>query len=1507
MFGRYVGPVFTFVPACVIGFLGVVYVRSVIGAIPSYSEPFTASIPAGTSELDVRLWKPRLNPWTKSGALERLEIREKNGKLLAAVREAEGGFNSKGVIVARASKVWGRVERRKDGTFEIETYLKGPKQEPQDQPFEVTVDRADLRYVDQLAGWTQPVQLIQTYAAGNRDRVVGRTRSRLDGIGRIDGHFQSGEKEGVSAWGSLDVEVAPLLPPLRKMRETRSIQELARLSIGSLRASGPFTLASRGNQFGFATRVTGSGKNLQFEQYRASSAVFVGDLTDRGFRGKIDGADAGLSGRFDGEIAFGMKPRVRGNVDASIPSSATLPTWIAKTLPRDFRSDRSSATGWVDWNGAQLRTQAKVQMARGAVAGQGIEALEGVVSSDGKTTLMQVEKGTWKGAPVTGAIALQGNSLSGFVQAKRIDFAKVGRDYGVRDLSGTGNVVAVLGGNTNQPQVDFAVDGNLVSSLTGQRLYLGLVQARGRVDGNSLRVQQFLVDGPQGRVSGTGTVGLRDQRYVFDLRGTSLNLASFAADLKGSGAYAGRLTGRGAQFSTIGKVEAFDVETAGQKLDYVTAELVADSKSARANNFTALSQGTLARGWASLHFRDQLLGGEFAASGIRLENFVAKDQPIAGFASVRNGKLGGTLNKPQVDADLSGEALVAGNLRFDQLTSKVRLRGEQITVRDLFLKAPEGSVTGTLAASIGSKTGTFTLKAQGVEIGSLLPDLATTAALEGKITGDVAGTFSEAGLLSAEGKADVEQVFVNGTLMGSGPIAFRKVGPNYEGSATVGQIGQFFDVPQFSYNPEQKNLNATFTASTVPIDQLYAVSRRYIEPNGSEPPLLTLPDEVLKQLRTLEGTVSIAGTAGGPVENLVLENVQVNLDQLKQNEAELGSVAATFQRTDRIWTLDNLKWQFRKPADPKDAVPTLLAKGTYDETGKTSIEGSLSALEASWFAWLSPDLTNVDGTVSSELFRISGDAKKPDIQASLNYTGRRDPEKPAERQIDILASLEAGKLSFDGNYYLAGFTGPLTASIPFDYDKGFSGETPITASASLDARKLSELTEFFPWLDVEKSRGLIGGRINVAGTLSKPLLTGDAELLSQDGQPNAIAAKSSAIGGSQVPSAQNIVAKLTLDQDRVRLNAEAESSEGGKLFVQDLGLKLEGIESYIAGDIDRLFENSVFGSVRLQDFRVSYRDRAGLSKTALNGEITVSDVLARPLIAGRLTAKSTAVAIPEFPATEGETPQYAVNPRFDLRVDMLDPVSLNAGTGNFTIIGFGELGGSLTDPAFISELQVQGGFLRLPNARIALDRDGEIRITYQNGLAVADLNLSGRTAVTAQGLSGVPDRYDVLLGIRGNLLREGGLILTASSDPPDLAQDRILALLGQRELIAGIASETNAGSQIQSALLGVAVPYVAGALTDSLAQTLGLDFLNVDYNTFDQVSLSAGINLGKNFSLFARRQLSQPLPGLAQKFEVKLSYRPSFLKSQLARRLRFSFGIDQDRPWKIGLEYGIRF
>lgn len=132
---------------------------------------------------------------------------------------------------------------------------------------------------------------------------------------------------------------------------------------------------------------------------------------------------------------------------------------------------------------------------------------------------------------------------------------------------------------------------------------------------------------------------------------------------------------------------------------------------------------------------------------------------------------------------------------------------------------------------------------------------------------------------------------------------------------------------------------------------------------------------------------------------------------------------------------------------------------------------------------------------------------------------------------------------------------------------------------------------------------------------------------------------------------------------------------------------------------------------------------------------------------------------------------------------------MRGGSGKFELTGAGHLGGSLFNPDFVSKLSVEKGSIRLPNARITIEQGGEINVTYRSsptGLSAAraDLNLTGRTQVSAQGITGSVERYDVVLTIRGDLLADNGLQLSAQSDPPDLSQDRIMAILGQGDVLA---------------------------------------------------------------------------------------------------------------------------
>jgi hypothetical protein len=242
------------------------------------------------------------------------------------------------------------------------------------------------------------------------------------------------------------------------------------------------------------------------------------------------------------------------------------------------------------------------------------------------------------------------------------------------------------------------------------------------------------------------------------------------------------------------------------------------------------------------------------------------------------------------------------------------------------------------------------------------------------------------------------------------------------------------------------------------------------------------------------------------------------------------------------------------------------------------------------------------------------------------------------------------------------------------------------------------------------------------------------------------------------------------------------------------------------------------------------------------------------------------------------------------------------------------LGGSLNQPSVSSNLTVMGGTVSLPSASVRIDPGGTVRLRYEttaggDTIASLDVDLTGRTSLTTLDAGDLPQRYDVTLAIRGDLLQEGQTFVTAESDPPGLSQDRILALLGQADLIqalAGGVSTFQASRELRNALAGYAVPALLSPLTGAFAKGLGLDYLNISYDPLNQVSISFAKEIGKNLSFQGVRQVSEPLPGIKSQFDLRLVYRLPF-KGKTLRRTTFIFGADQDRPWKVGLQYGIRF
>jgi hypothetical protein len=190
------------------------------------------------------------------------------------------------------------------------------------------------------------------------------------------------------------------------------------------------------------------------------------------------------------------------------------------------------------------------------------------------------------------------------------------------------------------------------------------------------------------------------------------------------------------------------------------------------------------------------------------------------------------------------------------------------------------------------------------------------------------------------------------------------------------------------------------------------------------------------------------------------------------------------------------------------------------------------------------------------------------------------------------------------------------------------------------------------------------------------------------------------------------------------------------------------------------------------------------------------------------------------------------------------------------------------------------------------------------------VELEGKTRVVASKIGVGAQRYDVTLDVRGDLLQEGGLNLTASSDPPDLNQNEILALLGQVNLLQGIASGVQSGnpeSQIRDAFFGIAVPYLLDPLTSQIASAFGLDYLTLDINALDGATIYFAKTISRDLILQGSRQVSQVNQNYPIKYDLRLSYLLRFGSRGDRRRLTFNVGLDELRPWKIAVEYSFRF
>jgi hypothetical protein len=570
-----------------------------------------------------------------------------------------------------------------------------------------------------------------------------------------------------------------------------------------------------------------------------------------------------------------------------------------------------------------------------------------------------------------------------------------------------------------------------------------------------------------------------------------------------------------------------------------------------------------------------------------------------------------------------------------------------------------------------------------------------------------------------------------------------------------------------------------------------------------------------------------------------------------------------------------------------------------DDAGEISLDGEIYNIDLNWFKNFNSALVSVEGRADVS-FIASGVLPEPEIAATVATEGL----KFSDLAIDLNAgpffirqrSITAGDpTSTDPNDPGAGYVRLrdlearlVGVNLPFEYPFTIPRDRPVDALIIVPDKDIDDISEFLA-IDAENSEGRVtGGRLQVSGTLEELQTSGSIAL---DAPRIKFLETDTTLTGT--------TASVNLEGDMLRVQARGASSDGGT-FSADTRISFDGL----------VIEEESF--LRTSDIR--FAQRFGTDSRAsgtLNADINFSGDVYQPLIQGTVRASEAAMRIAgEFPVAEGAA-ALPINPIFDVELILEDGQVAN-GPIEAQASGSGFLRGPLSVMDARMDFVVDSGELSLPSARIRLERGGTATFEYSKNFAgereaSLDVNLNATTRVTADGGLG-PQRYDISMEVRGDLLSDDELQITATSDPPDLSQSQIMAILGQVDLIENVAATgfSRFESQLKTILSSVAAPLLLGQVSRTIEEALGLDYFSVDFTGSGIGGITLAKSLGNGFTLEYRRVLEQYALAGESLEEIRITYRLPTNNPVLGR---FTVGVaaTRDGLFKATLSYSKRF
>lgn len=1487
---------FAILPTTFLVFLGFLYYRIFLNTLTGPGLPIAFRYESPGGAINLRADAYILNLREKTIELLNPRIVSPSEGELASIGKLQIGMIKFGyrVQVIRGNV---QVDRLPNGRFSFEKYLPKRKDTNEASPA-ILIEARDIgvRYRDLSLETPLEEQIMVHRAAAGivGDESTGSVSLSIKGMGDLPIEFTRSKSHELWIDSKLKgFEASRLLAHLKGWLNREQWAAMRNPSARYIQLSGPIHLFSKGPKGTEISADLGFRGTDVFLDRTISGAFAEGHARYRNNRLDIDivTRESNRSANFRGWMAFEPKLTVYGIFLAHAASEASTWTELKSILPIDLRFSGARIHGVFKYANDQPEVSGKVTASSAIWDRERIDQPIFKLYASSTELVLAGVKGRYAGAPIQASVQFdfQKQRIHGFAEAGRVNLGSLTKRFNFNGITGTAKVSAQFDGPLSKPKTQFVATakGSYRQESVGD-FRIDKAVVCGTVDGTGVRLKSFYAKGPDGNLQANGSIEFKNQKLDLKVSAAGVGLGRAYPELKGTAWADASIKGTLKSPTIEGTAEAVDVIYEDQVLPYALSRFRFDGRELLISELQANAGTAVLTGKGKLNTKTQAIEGTFALKKLNLVDWGVSG--MEGSVRANSITVNGTLQDPKAQANFSGEDLSYEGDPIGKVFASATYQHRKLNVQSLSVDGPATALTATgeYDFDAGKGTGEFKIERLSAALITHRFDLG----LDGVLAGSGTAEFDGKGLQRAQVDAKATDVAFHGEPVGDGPLVLAFSGVDWTFSGAFGTIERFVELKGGRFNPETRAIQATLTTYGLPVNEAYAYAKPYVKSDSKQ---------VLETLESLNGQIGIEAAISGIIDDPHVDLTSLSLDKITLDGRELGSLKAKGSREKGAWNLSQFEWKIGEGI-------LSLTKGRLSESGDLDIEGELANFDPLWLSAAIPGFPVVQGRIDMP-FLIGGTFDTPDARATLTTRALKWQKEEGGFQ-DLPLSLSLEDLRFDGttlsvagSYSYEDFSGKLDASIPLDALKSEVGSAQANAKITIDDRNLGDFTELFPEIDPKRSAGTFGGFVTLTGRLDDYQIAGEMGL--REGK---FATKDVETG------LKDVEVSVKLKDQKIRLDAQAKATDGGDIVMRTEAT-FPGLSELKNGVAEFLANSTVIGKVQVDQVQViqNRAKRNEILAGASSADIDISGTLLEPLIKGdiRVLPGADFVVPGEFATgTAGSTP--FIDPRFDINFIADSPARVRVSTADMLLVGGGTLTGSLQMPLLQGQMAVTKGTLKLPTHRVTLERGSRMSFVYRGdpdreAEARLDLDLYGTTSVAARRSGDSVERYDVSLTLRGNALEEGGLIAGAQSDPPDLSQEEILAMLGERELLTSVFGKSSlpSTSQIVNQVFDLALANFANTYLEGIAPTIGLDYLGLEYNPLEQTTVVAAKTLDKGLTLSARRQLfatnNQTL-----RYELKLTYRlPS--RDPLFNRARIGVGMDQDRPWKITFDYTIRF